>query len=121
MKKDLTHNELIHEAYKIGKAHDAILTRIEIEEPRLKMYRVKLEDIEEIEYDEEWRKLRKLKDIKSYPKYEKFGSKLCLCDYVQEYRDKIPYYNKEYIKTYWIPLYDNSWELIRMHRKSIRT
>jgi hypothetical protein len=46
---------------------------VEVEEPRLKMFRVKLDDAQEVEYDENGKKQVKLKDLRTYQKYEKFG------------------------------------------------
>ena len=109
MKLDYTQNELIHHAYKIGKANNSILTRVEIEEPWLKMYRVSLKDVEEeVEYSDTGKKMTKIKDLTQCQEYEKLGGKLCLCDYMKEYRDKMPYYNRQSIIEYGLPLYDNS-------------
>lgn len=125
MKPDFSYWELINFALKKWRQNDAILTRVEVDEPRLKMFWVKLKDLpeQEIEYDETWkkRKYTKVMDLSpQYKDYETYWWKLCLCDYMKYYRDKIPYYNREYIIQYGIPLYDNSWELVKIRRKWLK-
>lgn len=119
MKKDLSFNEIIHEMKKRWKANNMLLAKAEIEEPRLKLYRVRFTEKEEVEYDEDWKKFTKVQELVSNKEYDRFGWKICLCEYMQDYRDKIPQYNKEYLKRTWIPLYDDSWELIRLHKRKI--
>lgn len=124
MPKDYSYWELIHIASKKWRANGAILTRIEIDEPWLKMFWVKEKDLptKEVEYDEDWTKrtYTKVMNHQAYKEYEKFWGKLCLCEYMKHYRDKIPYYNRDYILRYWVPLYDNSWELVKIRRKWLK-
>lgn len=119
MKKDLSFNEIIHEMKKRWKANNMLLAKAEIEEPRLKLYWVRFTEKEEVEYGEDWKKYTKVQELVSNKEYDRFWWKICLCEYMQQYRDKIPEYNKEYLKKTWIPLYDDSWELIRLHKRKI--